>query len=201
MISEHSEDRPGIQLIVGLGNPGPQYAATRHNVGYWFVQKLCEQHHQNLMLESKFKASVGTIKLSGKTCRVIQPITFMNLSGQAVSSVANFYKIPSQQILVVHDELDLPVGTSRLKFEGGHGGHNGLRDIISQLGGNAFYRIRLGIGHPGNRDEVHDYVLHKPSLSDHDKIMTAIEHTLDVLPEVIEGKFDKAMNKLHTVTK
>ncbi len=190
-----------IQLIVGLGNPGNEYAATRHNVGYWFVEKLCEQARANLSPETKFKGLTANASLSGHSFRVLQPTTYMNRSGEATQAISNFYKIKPEEILVIHDELDLPVGTARLKLDGGHGGHNGLRDIIARLGTNQFYRLRLGIGHPGNRDEVHDYVLHRPSLSDKEKIIEAIDLALIALPDVVAGKIEKAMNYLHTAAK
>ncbi len=190
-----------IQLIVGLGNPGNEYAATRHNVGYWFVDKLCEQSRVNLSPETKFKGLTATASLAGHSFRLLQPTTYMNRSGEATLAVANFYKIKPEEILVIHDELDLPVGTARLKLDGGHGGHNGLRDIIARLGTNQFYRLRLGIGHPGNRDDVHDYVLHRPSLSDKEKMIEAIDLALIALPDVLAGKLEKAMNYLHTAAK
>jgi PTH1 family peptidyl-tRNA hydrolase len=189
----------GIQLIVGLGNPGPEYAATRHNVGYWLIEQLCEASRAALSLESKFKGCVAQINIGKQPCRILQPTTYMNLSGESVLAVAKFYKIAPEEILVVHDELDLPPGTARLKMDGGHGGHNGLRDIISRLGTKAFYRLRIGIGHPGNRDDVVDFVLRRPSISDRRDILDAIEHSLIVLPEVVSGNMEKAMNKLHTI--
>ncbi|MFI4938435.1 MAG: aminoacyl-tRNA hydrolase [Candidatus Berkiellales bacterium] len=190
----------GIQLIVGLGNPGSEYASTRHNVGYWLVEKLCDQSSAKLELEQKFKGLVAKIS-TPHLVRVLEPITFMNRSGQAVWSLAHFYKILPHEILVVHDDLDLPAGSARLKLDGGHGGHNGLRDIIAHLGTKNFYRLRIGIGHPGNKEEVLDYVLHRPSLSDKEKILTAIDHSLDVMSDIFQGNTEKAMNKLHTITK
>lgn len=188
---------PGIQLIAGLGNPGPEYAPTRHNAGYWFIESLCEHFHGSLALENKLKGYVGKATIGGKTCLLFQPITYMNLSGEALQQVARFYKIPLEQCLVAHDDLDLPPGTARLKFDGGHGGHNGLRDIFARLGP-AFYRLRLGIGHPKVRDAVHDYVLHRPSKSEHALILQAIDNAIHVLPDIVQGKVDKAMNALHT---
>lgn len=187
-----------IQLIVGLGNPGPEYAKTRHNAGYWFIEKLAEQTRATLQHESKFKSLTAQITLNGQTCRLLQPTTYMNLSGEATLAAAKFYKIKPEEILVVHDELDLPVGSARLKLDGGHGGHNGLRDIMSRLSSNQFYRLRLGIGHPGNKDDVHDYVLHKPSLSDMQLIIDAIDKSLIAIPDIVAGNFNKAMNFLHT---
>lgn len=191
----------GIQLIVGLGNPGPQYANTRHNVGFWLAERFAEQHRANLQPESKFKGHVGTVQSGNISCRVLLPMTYMNRSGESVLAIAQFYKILPNEILVIHDELDLPVGSARLKFDGGHGGHNGLRDIDARLNTKGFYRLRLGIGHPGHRDDVSDYVLNRPSKSDEQSILTAIDHALSVLPDVLNGNIDKAMNVLHTVAK
>lgn len=189
-----------IQLIVGLGNPGAEYTNTRHNVGYWFIEKLCEHFHITPTLENKFKGFHALISHS-TSFRILLPITYMNRSGQAVGALANFYKIAPTNILVVHDELDLSVGTAKLKLDGGHGGHNGLRDIIAHLGTNRFYRLRIGIGHPGSKDLVHDYVLHKPSLNDKTKIFAAIDQSLSVLPDILGGKMQQAMNTLHTLAK
>jgi PTH1 family peptidyl-tRNA hydrolase len=190
-----------IQLIVGLGNPGPEYAKTRHNVGYWFVDKLCFMHKVNFQPETKFKGYLAQISFADTLCRILQPTTYMNLSGQSTLAVANFYKISPQEILVVHDDLDLPVGSARLKLDGGHGGHNGLRDIIACLGTNQFYRLRLGIGHPGNRDDVHDYVLTRPSVADKQKMDEGIEKALLALPDIVQGNTEKAMQYLHTEAK
>lgn len=188
----------GIQLIVGLGNPGPEYALTRHNAGYWFIEKLCEQYHGTLSLENKLKGYVGKISIAGKPCLLFQPITYMNLSGEALAQIVRFYKIPMKHCLVAHDDLDLPPGTVRLKFDGGHGGHNGLRDIFSRLSTQGFYRCRIGIGHPKVRDAVQDYVLHRPNKSDQALILQGIDAAIHVLPDVVQGKFEKAMNLLHT---
>ncbi len=188
---------PAIQLIVGLGNPGSQYEPTRHNAGFWFVDELVRRCRQSFRSEQRFHGEVARCLLDGNECRLQKPMTFMNRSGQAVSSLARFFKIPLQQILVVHDELDLPPGTIRLKKGGGHGGHNGLRDLISHLGSKDFYRLRVGIGHPGHRDQVVDYVLRKPSKEDRRQIDDAIYDALNVMADVVEGKFELAMNSLH----
>lgn len=190
-----------VSLIVGLGNPGPEYAKTRHNAGYWFIEQLAEQLRAPLQHEAKFKSLTAQVEIQGHSCRLLQPTTFMNLSGQAVLAAANFYKISPGDILVVHDELDLPVGAARLKLDGGHGGHNGLRDIMARLGSNQFYRLRLGIGHPGNKDDVHDYVLKKASISDTQLILGAIDKSLKALPDIVAGNINKAMNFLHTENK
>ena len=188
---------PAIQLIVGLGNPGSEYELTRHNAGFWFVDDLVRRCRESFRSEQRFQSEVARCLLNGNECRLQKPKTFMNRSGQAVSSLARFFKIPLQQILVVHDELDLSPGTIRLKKGGGHGGHNGLRDLISHLGSKDFYRLRVGIGHPGHRDQVVDYVLRRPSKEDRQQIDDAIYDALNVIPDVIEGKFDLAMNSLH----
>jgi PTH1 family peptidyl-tRNA hydrolase len=188
---------PAIQLIVGLGNPGPQYEPTRHNAGFWFLDELARSCRQGFRSEQKFQSEVARCLLNGSECRLQKPMTFMNRSGQAVSSLTRFFRIPLQQILVVHDELDLPPGTVRLKRGGGHGGHNGLRDLIAHLGSKDFYRLRVGIGHPGHRDEVVDYVLRKPSKDDRREIDNAFDRALGVIPDVLEGKFELVMNALH----
>jgi PTH1 family peptidyl-tRNA hydrolase len=188
---------PAIQLIVGLGNPGSEYEPTRHNAGFWFVDELVLRCQQGFRAEQKFQSEVARCLLNGNECRLQKPMTFMNRSGQAVSSLTRFFRIPLQHILVVHDELDLPPGTIRLKRGGGHGGHNGLRDLIAHLGGKDFYRLRVGIGHPGHKDEVVDYVLRKPSKEDRREIDNAVARALGVIPDVLEGKFELAMNALH----
>jgi PTH1 family peptidyl-tRNA hydrolase len=187
-----------IQLIAGLGNPGPEYERTRHNAGFWFVDALARQRGDSLRHENRFHGEAGRIARDDHECRVLKPLTFMNRSGQAVSALAKFYRIPPESILVVHDELDLPPGTARLKKGGGHGGHNGLRDIISALGGNGFLRLRLGIGHPGHRDDVVDYVLRKASREDEGLIEQAIDDALAVVPLLLAGEVERAMHQLHS---
>lgn len=188
-----------IQLIVGLGNPGSQYAKTRHNAGAEFVEQFAAQQLISLQADKKFFGLYGKTILNNQTIHILIPTTFMNLSGQAVSAIANFYKIPPENILVAHDELDLPPGTARLKMGGGHGGHNGLRDIISKLANNRnFYRLRLGIGHPGHSNAVADFVLSKASISERNSTQAAIEEAIHYLPEAVSGDWAKAMNKLHS---
>lgn len=184
-----------IDLIVGLGNPGSQYVRTRHNVGFWLLDRLTAAG-ADLRTESKFQAEVGTLKLGGRRVALLKPTTFMNLSGQAVGAYARYYKIPPAAILVVHDELDLAPGTVRLKRGGGHGGHNGLRDITAQIGAE-FLRLRLGIGHPGSADKVVEYVLGNPPTDDRLAIEDAIARGVSVLPEVVAGQTDKIMNQLN----
>ena len=186
-----------IQLVAGLGNPGTKYEQTRHNAGFWFVDAVARGCNTEFRAESKFKSELARCAIAGNDCRLQKPMDFMNCSGMPVASLAAFYRIPRQAILVVHDELDLPPGTVRLKKGGGHGGHNGLRDLIAHLGSKDFYRLRVGIGHPGHRDEVVDYVLRKPSKEERREIDNAFDRALGVIPDVLEGKFELAMNALH----
>lgn len=187
-----------IKLIVGLGNPGPEYTNTRHNAGEWLLELFAKQHQQTFHKEKKFKSRITQVNLSGHECWLLIPDTFMNLSGQAVKALASFYKIAPQEILVLHDELDFPPGVVRLKQGGGAGGHNGLRDIIAQLHTPDFYRLRIGIGHPGNRDQVTDYVLHPPAKHEKQLILESINQAVTVLPHIIAGNIQKAMQELHT---
>lgn len=189
-----------IQLIVGLGNPGPEYASTRHNAGVWFIDRLCEEARVTLSPEPKFKGHVGNFTFHQRTLRALVPTTYMNHSGQSVSAICHFFKIAPQHILVAHDDLDFPPGCARLKFDGSDGGHNGLKDLISHLGTKQFYRLRLGIGRP-HREGVLDYVLHHPSVSDKKSILTGIDYALQVLPDLLDGNLSKAMTTLHTLAK
>lgn len=190
-----------IQLIVGLGNPGSQYQHTRHNVGAWLVEKLADAHHVVLRQENKFKGLCAKITVEKQDCYLLFPQTYMNNSGQAVIAMSQFYKIPAENILVAHDELDLPVGTIKLKINGGHAGHNGLRDIIAHLGGNhQFKRARIGIGHPGHADKVLNYVLGQANPIDSEKIETGLTRILNIMPTLINGDFSKSMQLLHTNT-
>lgn len=187
-----------VDLIAGLGNPGPEYEHTPHNAGFWFLDELAREHNAQFRREKKFHGEVARIYANGHDIWLLKPDTFMNLSGQAVQALANFYKIELAHVLVVHDELDLDPGIARLKQGGGHGGHNGLRDIISKMGGNAFMRLRLGIGHPGDKHKVTGHVLKKAASDDKIEIDRAILRSLRVLPEVLGGEMQKAMNELHT---
>jgi PTH1 family peptidyl-tRNA hydrolase len=185
-----------VRLIVGLGNPGAKYADTRHNVGAWLLNALARQQSITLRAEGKFRGQAGAWNQGTLNGWLFIPSTFMNESGQAVQAIAGFYKIALEEILVAHDELDFPAGVIRLKAGGGHGGHNGLRDIIQRLG-DSFYRLRIGIGHPGHRDQVTPYVLGEPSLHDRDKINQAIESALPIIPDLMSGEFDRAFRSLH----
>lgn len=187
-----------VSLIVGLGNPGSEYEHTRHNAGFWFLDELARQQNLSFKTEKKFYGDVARYTHAGEDVWLLKPTTFMNLSGQAVQALASFYKINLDEILVVHDELDLSVDTARLKKGGGHGGHNGLRDIASKMGGNNFLRLRIGIGHPGDKSKVTNHVLKKASTDDQISIERNIERALNVLPLVIDGEIQKAMNELHT---
>ncbi len=187
-----------IRLIVGLGNPGADYVDTRHNAGFWLVDMIAAERGLSFRLEKRFNADLCKLANAGQDLYLQKPLTFMNRSGQAVAALARYYKITPEQMLVLHDELDLPPGTNRLKQGGGHGGHNGLRDIISHLGSREFFRLRIGIGHPGDSSQVINYVLHKPSGADRSAIDTANRDTLAVLPLILQGRIDKAMQALHT---
>ncbi len=187
-----------ISLIVGLGNPGSGYRKTRHNAGFWFLDELAAQYGTAFASEKRFHGQLATLELDGQRCYLLKPDTYMNRSGQSVHALLKFYKIPVEQMLVVHDELDLVPGIARLKRGGGHGGHNGLRDIIvTSSGNNGFLRLRIGIGHPGSREEVVNYVLGRPSEEDRTLIGRAIDAALDVVPQIIDGRLDESMNRLH----
>jgi PTH1 family peptidyl-tRNA hydrolase len=186
-----------IKLIVGLGNPGPQYEATRHNAGFWWVDQVCAETGSKLNLEAKFFGHAG--KLNGASeAWLLKPTTFMNVSGRAVGAIAKFYKIAPDEVLVIHDELDLPPGTIKLKKSGGHGGHNGLKDIAAQLGTPDFWRLRIGIGHPGDKSQVANFVLHAPTREEQALIEQNIDQSTTLLPLLLQGKFEEAMLKLHT---
>ncbi|MEW8508180.1 MAG: aminoacyl-tRNA hydrolase [Candidatus Thiodiazotropha sp.] len=186
-----------IKLIVGLGNPGADYEATRHNAGFWFVDRLVQLQHQAFRSESRHLGLVCKLAIAGREFRLLKPTTFMNRSGQAVSSLANYFRISPGEILVVHDELDLEPGQVRLKTGGGHAGHNGLRDIMSALGSRDFHRLRIGIDHPNDRNAVVNYVLGRPSKSDREAIDRAIDDAIVSLHEIVNGELQKAMNRLH----
>lgn len=186
-----------VRLIVGLGNPGARYQQTRHNAGFWFVDALARRHGLELRSESRYKGRACKAHLDAAEVWLLEPDTFMNHSGESVRALAGFFKIPVHGILVVHDELDLPPGTARLKRGGGHGGHNGLRSLTEHLGRD-FARLRIGVGHPGHKDDVVDYVLSKPSPQDREAIEQAIEQALDCVPLLLAGELERAMHALHT---
>ena len=189
-----------VQLIVGLGNPGPEYDQTRHNAGALFVERLAERENVNLSLDKKYFGLTGKFSHQGRDLRLLIPTTYMNRSGQAVAALANFFRIAPESILVAHDELDMPPGVAKLKLGGGHGGHNGLRDIIAHLGNqNNFYRLRLGIGHPGHSSLVSGFVLSRAPRSEQELLTSSIDNALSVLPEILAGDWSKAMHKLHSL--
>ena len=187
-----------LKVIVGLGNPGSKYTETRHNAGFWFIEELAREYSASFRQEKKFHGEVAKISLAGKDIWLLKPETFMNRSGLAVQSLMSFYRISADQLLVVHDEIDLPPGTAKLKTGGGHGGHNGLRDIINQLGTKDFHRLRIGVGHPGSKDQVVDYVLHNASRDDRILIDRDIDDAVRVIPDLASGSFELAMQKLHS---
>jgi peptidyl-tRNA hydrolase, PTH1 family len=187
-----------IKLIVGLGNPGQEYAQTRHNVGAWFVDAVAEDSNTALSMDTKFYGYTGKATIKGHSVFLLIPTTYMNDSGKAVSAIAKYYKIEPEEILVAHDELDLEPGVLRLKQDGGHGGHNGLRDIISHLHSKNFVRARIGIGHPGDRNQVTHYVLKAPGRDDESKIIDSIRLLERHLPDIIDDKLQSTMKVLHT---
>lgn len=189
--------KTGIKLFVGLGNPGDQYITTRHNAGFWWVDLIAEQTNSLVSMDAKMFGTLG--KLSPHNDKwLLKPATFMNASGKAVAAMAHYYKIKPEEILVIHDELDLPAGESKLKFGGGHGGHNGLRDIHSALGTNKYWRLRIGIDHPGDKNQVANYVLKAANKDEQSSIDESIYDSSKVIEHLIKGEFDDAMLKLHT---
>jgi PTH1 family peptidyl-tRNA hydrolase len=187
-----------LKLIVGLGNPGSEYTETRHNAGFWFVESLAAACGAAFRPEKKFHGEVARINIAQRDIWLLKPDTFMNRSGQAIKSLSSFYQIEAENILVAHDELDLEAGEIKLKTGGGHGGHNGLRDTIAHLGTKDFHRLRIGIGHPGNKNQVVDYVLHRPSKDERMAIDASIDQARAVLPLLAEGAMEKALNQLHS---
>lgn len=188
-----------IKLIVGVGNPTEEYTHTRHNAGVWFLEQVAEVSDVQLKSEAKFFGKLARFHSNKFDFRLLFPTTYMNESGKSVGAVSKFYDIEPQNIIIAHDDLDLPVGAVRLKFGGGHGGHNGLRDIINHLHTRDFYRLRIGIGHPGNKNRVLGHVLKKPSLEEAQDIGTAINDVLQYLPDILNGNMQKVMKELHTI--
>ncbi|MFZ9544814.1 MAG: aminoacyl-tRNA hydrolase [Hylemonella sp.] len=187
-----------IKLMVGLGNPGPDYQATRHNAGFWWIDAVARELKASLSAEKGTYGLVARVTAQGRALWLLEPQTFMNLSGKAVAALARFYKISPEEILVAHDELDLPPGQARLKRGGGHAGHNGLRDIHAQLGSDDYWRLRLGIGHPGDKAEVANWVLKKPAPEQRQGIEDSIARALKALPHLLTGEMDKATALIHT---
>ncbi|MBS3798921.1 MULTISPECIES: aminoacyl-tRNA hydrolase [unclassified Pseudoalteromonas] len=188
-----------IQMLVGLANPGPEYKQTRHNAGAWFIEELAARYNCILKPDSKHHGLTGKVIIAGTEFKLLIPTTYMNLSGKAVSSLANFYKIPVESILVAHDEMDLEPGTAKLKKGGGHGGHNGLKDIIAKMANNKeFMRLRIGIGHPGHRDKVTGWVLGKAPTADQEKIDAAVDEAVRCMEILAKDGVLKAQNRLHS---
>lgn len=185
-------------LLAGLGNPGAEYARTRHNAGFWTLQTFADRSGASLRMEKRWHCLATTARDAGQELGLCMPQDFMNRSGTPVQSMAAFYKIPAARILVIHDELDLPPGIARLKFGGGHGGHNGLRDLDRALGTRDYWRLRIGIGHPGHKDAVVHYVLGAPTAADQDLIEASITRSLSVLPDFLNGRSDAAQKTLHS---
>jgi peptidyl-tRNA hydrolase, PTH1 family len=186
-----------LRVIVGLGNPGPEHLVTRHNAGFWFVDLLARRHGGEFRDYRKYSGETARITLSEREIILLKPTTYMNRSGLSVRQLSDFYKIAPEEILVVHDELDLPVGSVRLKQGGGHGGHNGLRDTITHIG-ETFWRLRLGIGHPGNKADVIDYVLTRAPRAEEDTILETVSTAADVMPLLLEQGAERAMTRLHS---
>ena len=186
-----------IGLVVGLGNPGGQYEATRHNAGFWFADLVAQKYGGIFRTESKFFGQTCRIQLDNTCCELLKPSTYINRSGRSVSSFARYFNIPLEQMLIAHDELDLPAGIIRLKQGGGHAGHNGLRDIANALGGRDFWRLRVGIDRPQSGINTVDYVLGRPSRESVDLIKCGLNQAVELLPEIVTGEFPKAMNLLH----
>lgn len=186
-----------IKLIIGLRNPGSAYEHTRHNAGGWFVEALTHRHHASFKVDKKLHGELASFEINSFACKTLLPLTFMNHSGLPTREISQFYRINPNEILVVHDELDLPAGRLKIKTGGGHGGHNGLRDIITQLGSSDFHRLRIGIGHPGHKDLVLNYVLGKPSQHERQLIYDAIDRGIAVIPTVLTGNITAAMNLLN----
>ena len=187
-----------IKLFVGLGNPGPEYEATRHNAGFWWIDALSRELKAPLALDKNYHAQVARLSINGQTVWLLKPLTFMNLSGKSVAALARFFKIAPEEILVAHDELDIVPGQVKLKFGGSHAGHNGLRDIHAQVASPDYWRLRLGIGHPGVKAEVINWVLKKPSPEHRAAIDACIDRCLKAVPELLAGNMEKATMMIHT---
>ncbi|MGA9343353.1 MAG: aminoacyl-tRNA hydrolase [Rhodanobacteraceae bacterium] len=190
---------PGLKLLVGLGNPGADYLRTRHNAGFWFVDALAEREGARFGSAAKLPGGIAKIRIDDQPLLLFRPSTFMNDSGNAVASALRYWKVAPEEMLIAHDDLDLPPGAVRLKFGGGHGGQNGLRDVIAHLGHGDFHRLRVGIGHPGQKDRVTPWVLGRPGGLDEEAMLDSIARALDELPQIVRGRFNEAMKRLHTV--
>ena len=187
-----------IKLLVGLGNPGPEYEDTRHNAGFWFIDQIARALNVSLVPERNYHGLVARTSVSGQNVWLLEPQTFMNVSGKSVAALARFFKIQPDEILVAHDELDIDPGEARLKKGGSHAGHNGLRDIHAQLGTADYWRLRIGVGHPGHKAEVVSWVLKKPMAEHRQAIDASIDRAVAALPLLLAGDMEKAMVKIHT---
>ncbi|WEM42924.1 aminoacyl-tRNA hydrolase [Photobacterium sp. DA100] len=188
-----------IRLLVGLANPGAEYARTRHNAGAWVVEELARIHNVSLREEAKYFGQTGRIQTNGQDLRLLIPSTYMNLSGKSVAALAKFFQIKPEEIMVAHDELDLPPGVAKFKKGGGHGGHNGLRDIISKMGNNKdFFRLRIGIGHPGDKNKVAGFVLGKAPAKEQENIDAAVDEAVRCMDILLKDGLNKAQNRLHS---
>ena len=186
-----------LRIIVGLGNPGPEHQVTRHNAGFWFVDLLARREKVEFRDYRKYSGETARVTIGGQEIILLKPTTYMNRSGLSIHQLSEFFKIPAAEILVAHDEMDLPVGSLRLKHGGGHGGHNGLRDTIAHVGED-FWRLRIGVGHPGNKAEVIDYVLTRPPKTEEDMILEAVSAAADCIPLLLEQGAERVMSKLHS---
>ena len=189
-----------LRLLVGLGNPGAEHLRTRHNAGFWFIDALAQAHGVRFGMDSKLHGETAKIVVDGQALWLLKPTTYMNKSGIAIQAALRYWKIEPEEMLVAHDDLDLPAGAARLKFDGGHGGQNGLRDIMAHLGHGKFHRLRLGIGHPGDKDRVTSWVLGRAGVDDEKAIIDAVGRSLEVLPIAVRGDFSEAMKRLHTAS-
>lgn len=196
-MSDKTKASSSLKLIVGLGNPGAKYAQTRHNAGFWLVERIADAYGITLSQDKKFHGLVGRGQVAGHEVRLLLPTTFMNASGQSVGALSQFFDISPNQILIAHDELDLPVGRIRLKFGGGHGGHNGLRDIVPRIGAD-FYRLRLGIGHPGHKSLVTGYVLGAPTPDERIVFERMLDAAMQAMPDLVAGNIAAAQQALHS---
>jgi len=188
-----------IRLLVGLGNPGPEYDGTRHNAGFQWIDEVARELKLQLVPERSYWGLAARASVQGQSVWLLQPQTYMNLSGKSVAALARFFKIAPQEVLVAHDELDFEPGTVKLKQGGSHGGHNGLRDIHAQLGGTDYWRLRIGIGHPGVKSEVVNWVLKRPAPAERERIEDSIRHALKALPTILSGDMDKAVQQVNTL--
>ena len=189
-----------VRLLIGLGNPGSKYASTRHNAGFWFADAVVARHDGQFRKNARFFGDTAEVTIGAFSLRVLKPTTYMNESGRAVAAAVRFFRIPLENVLIAHDEIDLPPGAIRLKRGGGHGGHNGLRDIVPALGSADFSRLRIGVGHPGDKDSVTGYVLNRAPAAEQSRIDESIGRALDLIEPIVAGDMSRVMNELHRKT-